>query len=90
MVEKKRKKFIQPITSKIDIHKLEDKSKREEYQLEAKQNFIEHIDIKKPQEQWDHITKSCIKAGEKYLECVEIEPNTTTKNWQNYLKNRNK
>ena len=39
------KKYIQPITPKIDIHKLEDKSKGEEYQLEAKQNFIEHIDI---------------------------------------------
>ena len=61
MVEKK------PVTSKIDIEKLEDKSKREEYQLEAKQNFIEHIDINEPQEQWDHITKSCIKAGEKIL-----------------------
>ena len=64
MVEKT---YIQPITSKIDIHKLEDKSKREEYQLEAKQNLIEHIDIQEPQEQWDHITKSCIKAGEKIL-----------------------
>ena len=53
---KKRKKYIQPITSKIDIHKLEDRPKREEYQLEAKQNFFEHIDIKEPQEQWDHIT----------------------------------
>ena len=54
-----RKKYIQPITSKIDIglHKLEDKSKREEYQLEAKHNFIEYIDIKETQEQWDHITK---------------------------------
>ena len=62
-----RKKYIQPITSKIDLHKLEDKSKREEYQLEAKQNFTEHMDIKEPQEQWDHITKSCIKAGEKIL-----------------------
>ena len=62
-----RKKNIQPVTSKIDIEKLEDKSKREEYQLEAKQNFIEHVDINEPQEQWDHITKSCIKAGEKIL-----------------------
>ena len=62
-----RKKPIQPVTSKIDIEKLEDKSKRDEYQLEAKQNFIEHVDINEPQEQWDHITKSCIKAGEKIL-----------------------
>ena len=62
-----RKKYIQPVTSKIDVEKLEDKSKREEYQLEDKQNFIEHTDINEPQEQWDHITKSCIKAGEKIL-----------------------
>ena len=62
-----RKKYIQPIASKIDVHKLEDKSKREEYQLEVKQNFTEHMAIKEPQEQWDHITKSCIKAGEKIL-----------------------
>ena len=52
-----RKKYIQPVTSKIDIDKLEDKSKREEYQLEVKQNFIEHIDIHEPQEQWDNIIK---------------------------------
>ena len=44
-----RKKYIQPVTSKIYIEKLEDKSKREEYQLEAKQNFIEHIDINEAQ-----------------------------------------
>ena len=62
-----RKKYIQPVTSKIDIEKLEDMSKREEYQLEAKENFIEHVDINEPQEQWDHITKSCINAGEKIL-----------------------
>ena len=62
-----RKKCIQPVTSKIDIEKLEDKSKKEEYQLEAKQNFIEQIYINEPQEQWDHITKPCIKAGEKIL-----------------------
>ena len=60
-------KYIQPVTSKIEVEKLEDKSKREEYQLEAKQNVIEHTDINEPQEQWDHITKSCIKAGEKRL-----------------------
>ena len=52
-----RKKYIQPVTSKIDIDKLEDKSKREEYQLEVNQNFIEHIDINEPQEQWDNIIK---------------------------------
>ena len=62
-----RKEYIQPITSKFDIQKLEDNSKREEYQLEAKQNFFEHIDIKEPQEQRDHIIKSCIKAGENIL-----------------------
>ena len=41
-----RKKYIQPVTTKIDIEKLEDKSKREEYQLEASRDGMNEFAVK--------------------------------------------
>ena len=51
-------------TKKIDVEKLENTIIREKYSEKTTENYLGKQNFENPQEQWDHIIRSCLTAGE--------------------------
>ena len=54
-------------TKKINVEKLENTIIREKYSEKTTENYLGKQNFENPQEQWDHIIKSCLTAGEEIL-----------------------